>query len=138
MKKKVIFGLFLLAMLAALAVWLTSTKSIPTSYAQTDVKELRERIRHLEELSAIFEKKLNEKHNNQVQHAAFTPDGKAVITYDEKGAHIWQPQDPKGTPVPVPTQPALSGNPPAALIPPGWKAHEFNGMTYYLVPLTMR
>ena len=139
MKKKMIFtGLFLVAILAALSLLLSSTKRTPTSYVQADVKELRERIKHLEQLTATLEKKLNEKHDNQIKHATFTPDGKALVTQGDNATRIWQLHDPKapGTLLPAPVQPAPALNSPAASIPPGWKPHEFNGMTYYVVPLT--
>ena len=140
MKTRIIFaGLFLLAILATVALLLSSNKRPSASYAGADVKELRERIKHLEELTAALEKKLSDKRDNPVTHATFSPDGKTIITGD-KQARIWDARNGKEiTPsIPNPTQPAPSANPSPGSIPPGWKAHEFNGMTYYVVPLTTR
>ncbi len=144
MKKKMIFvGLFLLAIIGALALFLSSIQTTRAPQAQADVKELRERIRHLEELTAILEKKLSEKRD--VKHATFTPDGKLLVTQDDKSTRIWDLHDGKGpaTVIPAPAQPAPGVDSPAApippgtSIPPGWKAREFNGMTYYVVPLAL-
>ena len=94
-------GLFLIVIIGVLALFLTSIYRTPVPLAQADVKELRERIRHLEELTASLEKKLNEKRD--VKHATFSPDGKAVITHDDdKQVRIWDLQDGKATPTPVP------------------------------------
>ena len=139
MKKKLIFtGLFLLAILGALTLLLSSISIKPAPQSQAELKQLRERIRHLEELTATLEKKLNEKQDSQVKHATFTPDGKVVITHDDKQVRVWHSRDGKEITPQIPTQPAPSGNTPAASVPPGWKAHEFNGLSYYLVPLTTR
>ena len=142
MKKKTIFGgLFLLA-IVGLALFLSSIQRAPAPGAQSDVKDLRARIRHLEELTATLEKKLGEKRD--VKHATFSPDGKVVVTDDGKSTRIWDVRDPKapGTLIPAPAQPAPGVDspaapiPPGASIPPGWKPREFNGMTYYVVPLS--
>lgn len=147
MKKKIILAgsLILIVTLGLAALFLRVTRTSRAPQAQAEVKELRERVKHLEEITAALEKKLGlterKKHANAVTHATFTPDGKLLVTTDDQTERIWRVPDGEGTVtpvVPLPAQPAPSPNSPSFSVPPGWKPHEFNGMTYYLVPLATR
>ena len=90
-----------------------------------------DRIKHLEDVVARLEKNATLASKNQgIAQAEFTPDGKAIATHDGKSLRIWQVPSAGNPATPLPL-----ANPPAQKLPPGWQPHEFNGMTYYMVPL---
>ena len=136
MKRIIIFSIVVFVVVCALVMFLTKTTRAPQ--APQNVKELTERIARLEELGAKLEKKSasSEVKPGPGTTATFSPDGKTIFTQDGKALRVWQgsqssPQvgPAQVPPIPVPTAPAKQ-------VPPGWKTKEFNGMTYYMVPLT--
>jgi len=134
MKRIIIFSIAVVVLACAVA-FLTKTTRAPQ--APANVKELTERIARLEELVAKLERKsaTSESKPGPGTTAAFSPDGKTIFTQDGKALRVWQgsqssPQvgPAQVPPIPVPTAPVKQ-------VPPGWKTKEFNGMTYYMVPL---
>jgi len=117
MKRKIAVALTALGVLAL---------SIFIATALDRIKQLEKAVARLEKTATPVSKD----HPDRIAQAEFTPDGKAIRTYDDNSLRIWQVPS-AGKPVtiaPLPNQPSQE-------LPPGWQPHEFNGMTYYVVPL---
>ena len=95
-----------------------------------DRKMTEEDLAKLEKKSATAESKAR-----PGTTATFSPDGKTIFTQDGKALRVWQgsQSSPQVGPAQVPSIPVPTA--PAKQVPPGWKTKEFNGMTYYMVPL---
>jgi len=129
--------------LAGVAAFLSFNHKTPGRSAQdiATIKDLTERIKRLEQSIAALEKAAglaeSAKRGNRVGEATFSPDGKRILTRDGKTVRIWDAHS--GTVVtnlvPTPTPGPAVAVPPNTAVPPGWQPREFNGMTYYLVPL---
>jgi len=121
---------------------LSFNRKTPARSAQdvATIKELTERIKRLEQSMAAMENGSPLAKSGRAGSATFSPDGKRVLTHDGKTTRIWDAHS--GTVitnlVPTPTPGPAIAAPPSTSVPPGWQPRQFNGMTYYMVPLGQR
>jgi hypothetical protein len=149
MKTRIVLATFAAVVIGAAAI-LSLNRKAPERSAQdiATIKELTERIKRLEQALAAKEKptvQTDRAKQGQVAEATFSPDGKEVLTRNGKTVRLWEVQS--GTvltnSVPSPNldfflqRPETPARVPPAKpsVPPGWQTREFNGMTYYMVPL---
>jgi hypothetical protein len=132
--KKRIATFVVVEILAAVTVFvsLTHTSRAPSS----DVTALNQRIKHLEQIVARLEQRgtaTTQKTVEYLAHAKFTPDGKTLVTQAGQSTSILQvpphvPQGGKSSLQPLP-------NARTSEMPSGSRPFEFNGVTYYVIPL---
>lgn len=134
MKRKIAFIIILLVVAALVGSFVVSSRRQASNFPP-DVRELTARVNHLEELVAKLEKKAAAAETSSRRSAVFTPDGKTITTQEGKTVRVWEmPNTPKEL-KPTPTQPGPIPNTPSTKVPPAWKPREFNGSTYYVIPL---
>jgi hypothetical protein len=110
MKKHILYsGAMVLASLVIAATLMSARHpAAPQTDNSQELRELRTRIAQIEAKTAAVQKELGQVHK-QIPTLIYTPVNES------------------------------SSQAPAAVareqIPPGWKAHEFNGLTYYFTPL---
>ena len=136
MKMRIIAAIFVAVALSTLAILsFNHHASVRSTRDIGAIKELTDRIKRLEQTVAAMERAATERaKQRQVDEATFSPDGKRLLTRKDKSVRLWDAQTgkPITNAVPVPWSGAVA---PKATIPPGWQPREFNGMTYYMVPL---
>jgi len=145
MKTRIVVAIVVVTV-AAVGAFLSFNHKTPARSAQdvATIKELTERIKRLEQTMAAMEKGLDRSESaargNRAGSATFSPDGKRLLTHDGKTTRVWDVHS--GTVitnlVPTPTPGPAIAAPPSTSVPPGWQPRQFNGMTYYMVPLGQR
>src|SRR4051812_18545749 len=136
MKTRIVLATFVAAAIGAAAI-LSFNHRPPVRSPQdiATIKELTEKIKHLEQALAAKERPTVQRDTakpGQVAEATFSPDGKQVLTRNGKTIRLWEA--PSGTLL-TNAVPSPWVAPAKPSVPPGWQAREFNGMTYYMVPL---